>query len=104
MSKKLKQPLHDAATQEFNKALDKEAKAWVNAHVQAFREIEAEEAKAKDKPPIKRKSLSSTNRKKCGRQGQRRSKRHSDIMAPCPNASLFPQLEMGATGLARRKC
>ncbi len=66
MSKKSKQPLYDAAVEEFNKAVDKEAKAWVKAHVQAFREIEAEEAKAKDKPPIKKKSASSTKRKKRG--------------------------------------
>ena len=45
MSKKSKQRLYDAAVQEFNKALDKEAKAWVKAHVQAFREIEAEDGR-----------------------------------------------------------
>ena len=72
MSKKSKQQLHDAAVQEeFDKALDKEAEAWVKAHVQAFREIEVEEAKAKHELPIKRKSPSSTKRKKRGGQGQR---------------------------------
>ena len=71
MSKKSKQQLHDTVVQEFDKALDKEAEAWVKAHVQAFREIEVEEAKAKYKPPIKRKSPSSTKRKKRGEQGQR---------------------------------
>lgn len=71
MSKRSKQQLYDAAVQEFNKALDKEAKVWVKAHVQAFREIEAEEAKAKNKPPVKKKSSSTTKRKKRGGQGQR---------------------------------
>jgi hypothetical protein len=69
MSKKSKQQLYYAAVQEFNKALDKETKGWGNAQVQAFREIEAEEAKAKDKPPAKKKSSSSTKRRRtqpCG--------------------------------------
>jgi hypothetical protein len=65
MSRKSKQQLYDAMVQEFNKALDKEAKAWVKAHVQAFRDIEAEEeAKAENKPPIKKKSPSSTKRRR----------------------------------------
>ena len=62
---------YDAMVQEFDKALDKEAKAWVKAHVQAFREIEAEGAKAKGKLPTKKKSPATIKGTKLGGQGPR---------------------------------